>query len=90
MKSNAIGYLLLTGPKRLRRTLADGLRGMAVWRVLRPVYRACAPMWANPVTAGLTGALRRRLYRMIHAITGSVKAARSTSTTKPSCWDRAR
>ena len=64
MKTHAIAYLLLTGPKRLRGTLADGLRGTAVWRVLRPVYRACAPMWANPVTAGLTGALRRRLYRM--------------------------
>jgi SAM-dependent methyltransferase len=64
MKSDAIAYFLLTGPKRWRVRLAKRLRGTAVGRVLRPVYRACAPLVANPVTSVLSGALRRRLYRM--------------------------
>ncbi len=64
MKGNAFAYLLLTGPKRWRVQLANSLRGTAGWRMLRAVYRACAPIWANPVTSALTRAVRRRLYRM--------------------------
>lgn len=63
MKSDAIAYFLLTGPKRLRGKLANKLRGTPIGRVLRPAYRALNPVWANPVTFALTGALRRRLYQ---------------------------
>lgn len=64
MKGNTLAYVLLTGPKRWRGRLANRLRGTAAGRVLRTVYHACAPLWANPATEALTGAIRRRLYRM--------------------------
>ena len=63
MKGNALAHFLLTAPKRWRVQLADSLRGTAGWRVLRAVYRGGAPLWANPLTSSVTGAIRRRLYK---------------------------
>ncbi len=64
MKGNAFTYFLLTGPKRWRVQLSNSLRGTTSWRVLRAIYRGCAPIWANSVTWAVTVAIRRRLYRM--------------------------
>jgi SAM-dependent methyltransferase len=63
MRPRRLAHLLLTAPKRCRRHLARRFKGTAGWRVLRTLYRGCAPLWKNPVVSSLALGLRRLLYR---------------------------
>jgi SAM-dependent methyltransferase len=63
MMPRRLAHLLLTAPKRCRTQLARGLEGTAGWRVLRTLYRSCAPLWKKRLVSSPAFALRRWLYR---------------------------
>ncbi len=62
MKAQAIRHLLLTGPRRWRLRIADALRGTALWRPARAVYRGWARLTGTLAISSAVSAVERRLY----------------------------
>lgn len=62
MKTDALRYVLITGPKRWRGRAASALRGTPLWGPVRALYHVCRPLWHNSLVRMCTTPVRRRLY----------------------------